>query len=312
MRDSDTFLQLFDATATPSPWAVDAVRNFNAQQRVTSVFAGKALWQHLTGQCLVKAAGILPPSVLHNWRKRLVDNRDNLARLASAWQVPPCWKIAADQWPPALLYVVSRNGSDLAAALAWLARILAPAATIARDQNKGRLAEVAAAGPPTPPAQSRTRDVLKRLAERNRVSLTNATRVDDPYSMPKEPPPILSTAHLSPGQTAMIRLLLSPGLSATLLASVQTALARAPTDIRLLSAPPDDHTYMDIDPPSSPSSPPRKRARRSSEGLRPPLVPIQPDDAKRYPCPDCPEVSGTPRLFTSSGLHSHGNIKHGR
>ncbi|KAJ7769813.1 hypothetical protein B0H16DRAFT_1452207 [Mycena metata] len=227
MRFTYRFEELFDETATPPPSAINTVLALNSQERVRTVFVGRTLWQFLTGQCLVNGAGTLGPGMLTAWREVLVDHKTHLAELAQSWHLPPCWKIAAGDWPPALLEIISGHGSDIPAALAWLGKVLAPAVAIAHKSNIARLAALASAGRPRTPSRSRKIEVLHRFEEMNAVALANTTRPNDPYSAPEQAPVILSTSYLTPGAAVTVRLLLAPTLSAALLASVEAAFATA-------------------------------------------------------------------------------------
>ncbi|KAJ7769844.1 hypothetical protein B0H16DRAFT_1685978 [Mycena metata] len=290
-----TFEELFDPVAgTPPQWAVVLLSNLDLRGRMHAVFVGMALWQLLVAEVLVERAGTMLACTLSSWRATLIDSKDSMKQLASCWALPTLCKVSPAQWPGALLHVISRQGTDLAAGTRWIAQVIAPAVARARDDNLRRLLVLHATGPPPPPAPARATRILAAMAKANEIAWEHATiRVANPYAPTPDPLSFLATSatHLAPGQLAMVQLLLAPTLSATLLASVQNAVRPAgssPMEVDPIAGSSD---AMDVDavstavsiallapvpvlvPPVTPRSPPRKR-RRLSDSARVPLSPL--------------------------------------
>ncbi|KAJ7689361.1 hypothetical protein B0H16DRAFT_1905462, partial [Mycena metata] len=226
-----TFEELFDPVAgTPPQWAILLLSNLDLRGRMHAVFVGVALWQLLVAEVLVERAGTMLACTLSSWRATLIDSKDSMKQLASCWALPTLCKVSPAQWPGALLHVISRQGTDLAAGTRWIAQVIAPAVARARDDNLRRLLVLHATGPPPPPAPARATRILAAMAKANEIAWEHATiRVANPYAPTPDPLSFLATSatHLAPGQLAMVQLLLAPTLSATLLASVQNAVRPA-------------------------------------------------------------------------------------
>ncbi|KAJ7907917.1 hypothetical protein B0H13DRAFT_2662219 [Mycena leptocephala] len=147
----------------------------------TSAFAGQALWQHLALEALNEGAGVLPGSVLSDWRQVIVDRKATLTAVADSLGL--CHE--SDAVPGNDLFVCIIRIlylKDHGVATGFVAALLRPASNFAKAANAPRLRAVEAASP-LPRQHGRTMDVLDALQAANKRAIEQLAREDNPYSV---------------------------------------------------------------------------------------------------------------------------------
>ncbi|KAJ7671386.1 hypothetical protein DFH06DRAFT_1366179 [Mycena polygramma] len=176
-----SFVTHFDLKVVPPPWAIKEVREMEVNVVSTSAYAGQALWQHLVMQSLREVAGVLPSSVLTDWRRKLIDHKSTLSAIADALGLQhPSDAVPHNELFVCVVRVIYRR--DRGAALKFVRELIRPASESARDTNATRLRVVKVATH-RPPGNTRQLEVLRALKAKNRLGITHLTQTENSPSL---------------------------------------------------------------------------------------------------------------------------------
>ncbi|KAJ7503386.1 hypothetical protein B0H11DRAFT_2187821 [Mycena galericulata] len=255
---SPSLSELFDLTVEVPRWVSARVASMDIASLSRNAEIGLSMWHCLVYEVFFDEAGIMPSGVMTGWRQILTDNKITHARVARALGLSHQSNgVKENLLLCCLLYTISMQGTDEPAAMAWLRLLLQPTILRVKQENAARTrSPVADDEPPT-----RVREVLGRYRQLSRRAVSELeSREDNPYGLPKDPS-LISIAHLDPGQAMVVRMLVEPTLSASLLAVAQGV--------------------PELSNPSQPRTPPsRKRGRSAETGVagpsRAPLYDLSP------------------------------------
>ncbi|KAJ7672345.1 hypothetical protein DFH06DRAFT_1319768 [Mycena polygramma] len=178
-----SFVHHFDVKVIPPgpPWAVQEVRDMEVNIVSASAFAGQALWQHLVMQSLREVAGVLPSSVLTDWRRKLIDHKSTLSTIADALGLQhPSDAVPQNELFVCVVRAIYRR--DRGAALKFVRELIRPASESARDTNATRLSAVKASTQ-RPPGNTRQLDVLRALKAKGDLGITHPTQTENSPSL---------------------------------------------------------------------------------------------------------------------------------
>ncbi|KAJ7505649.1 hypothetical protein B0H11DRAFT_354829 [Mycena galericulata] len=227
---------LFNFKVDVPGWATERIRAMEKEKVMQHATIGHSMWQWLVYKVLFHEAGTTPSRTMAASRQALTDNKATLAQIATVLGLNhPSDSVSGNDLVCCLLYVISKDGADEAAAEAWLSHLIQPSVGAVKRENAERVR--------IPAAPTRSTQVLRNFRELNRRTISELeTREDDPYSLPKDPF-LVSTASLDPGQAMMFRMLVDPALSASLLEVAQRASdTRSSPPVTVAQPPPTLHT----------------------------------------------------------------------